>query len=101
MNFKIGKFQAISLILIVMVNKILLNLPKEVIKQSKTGAPVTIIYVGIIAILIALLISFLFKKFPDEDIIDISEFVGNKPLQILIGFNIHRVIFNYYNNCNI
>ncbi len=63
MNFKIGKFQAISLILIVMVNKILLNLPKEVIKQSKTGAPVTIIYVGIIAILIALLISFLFKNF--------------------------------------
>ena len=93
MNFKIGKFQAISLILIVMVNKILLNLPKEVIKQSKTGAPVTIIYVGIIAILIALLISFLFKKFPDEDIIDISEFVGNKPLQILIGL-IFIVLFS-------
>lgn len=85
MNFKIGKFQAISLILIVMVNKILLNLPKEVIKQSKTGAPVTIIYVGIIALLVALLISLLFKKFPDEDIIDISKFVGNKPLQILTG----------------
>lgn len=85
MDFKIGKFQAISLILIVMVNKILLNLPKEVIKQSQTGAPINIIYVCIIALLIALFISILFKKFPNEDIIDISKFVGNKPLQILIG----------------
>lgn len=85
MDFKIGKFQAISLILIVMVNKILLNFPKEIIKQSKTGAAVNIIYVCILALFIALFISFLFKKFPDEDIIDISNFVGKKPLQILLG----------------
>lgn len=63
MNFKIGKFQAVSLILIVMINKILLNLPKEVIKQSKTGAPITIIYVGILSLLVALFISFYLKNF--------------------------------------
>jgi len=35
MNSKIGKSQAILLILIVMINKILLNMPKEIIKQSQ------------------------------------------------------------------
>ena len=43
MNSKIGKSQAILLILIVMINKILLNMPKEIIKQSQTGAPINII----------------------------------------------------------
>ncbi len=85
MNYKIGKIEAILLILIVMMNKILLNIPKEIIKQSKTGAPVNIIYITIISLLIALVICKLLKKFPNEDIIDIAHYIGKKPLQIIIG----------------
>lgn len=85
MEFKIGKYQAISLILIVMVNKILLNIPKEIIKQSQTGAAINVIFTCILALLITLFICSLVKKFPDEDIIDISKFVGKKPLQVLLG----------------
>ena len=85
MNYKIGKIEAILLILIVMMNKILLNIPKEIIKQSKTGAPVNIIYITIISLLITLVICKLLKKFPNEDIIDIAHYIGKKPLQIIIG----------------
>ena len=85
MNVKIGKTEAILLILIVMINKILLNIPKEIIRQSKTGAPINLIYTTILAILITLLICKLFKKFPNEDIIEISEYIGKKPLKILVG----------------
>lgn len=85
MNLKIGKIEAIFLILIVMINKILLNIPKEIIKQSKTGTPINLIYTSILVILLTLLICKLLKKFPNEDIIDISEYIGKKPLQILIG----------------
>lgn len=85
MSYKLGKYQAILLILIVMINKILLNMPKEIIKQSKTGAPVNIIFTCIISIILVLFICKMFKKFPNEDIIDISEYVGKKPLKFIVG----------------
>lgn len=85
MNVKIEKTEAILLILIVMINKILLNIPKEIIRQSQTGTPINLIYTTILAILITLLICKLFKKFPNEDIIEISEYIGKKPLKILVG----------------
>lgn len=85
MNLKIEKIEAIFLILIVMINKILLNIPKEIIRQSKTGAPINLIFTTILVILLTLLICKLFKKFPNEDIIDISEYIGKKTLKILIG----------------
>lgn len=85
MNLKIGKLEAIFLVLIVMINKILLNIPKEIIKQSQTGSPVNIIFTSILILIITLLICKLFQKFPNEDIIDISKYVGKKPLQIILG----------------
>ncbi len=85
MNLKISKLEAIFLILIVMINKILLNIPKEIIKQSETGSPANIIFTTILTLIITLIICKLFQKFPNEDIIDISQYVGKKPLQIILG----------------
>ncbi len=85
MNYKIGKLEGICLIIIVMMNKILLNIPKEIIKQSKAGAPINIVYTGFLAILLTLVIVKLLNKFPNEDIIDIAQYIGKKPLQIVIG----------------
>lgn len=85
MNYKIGKLEGICLIIIVMMNKILLNIPKEIIKQSKTGAPLNIIFTGFLAIVIVIIITNFFKKFQNEDIIDIADYLGKKPLQIIVG----------------
>lgn len=87
MNYKVGKFEAIFLVLIVVTNKILLNTPKEIIRRCNRGAPVNIIFTCLLALIITALICKLFKKFPNEDIIDISKYVGKKPLQILLGIS--------------
>ena len=84
MNYKIGKLEAIFLIMIVMMNKILLNIPKEIIKQAKTGAPVDIIFTTILAVFIACLICRLLKKFHNLYIIFIVYYLGIKLFQILI-----------------
>ena len=51
MNLKISKLETIFLILIVMINKILLNIPKEIIKQSETGSPANIIFTTILTLI--------------------------------------------------
>ena len=84
-NSKIGKREAIFFILIVMINKIILNLPKSIIQTTGTGALINILFIGFLALLFVFLLSYLFKKFPNEDIIDISEYLGGKTLKIIIG----------------
>ena len=49
-DYKLTKLEAIIFILIVIVNKIILNLPKEILKATGTGAVVNILAVGIIAL---------------------------------------------------
>lgn len=82
---KLGLMEAIGLIVIVMVDKIILNTPKEIISTMGSSAWLNILYISIIAILIAWFIAFLYKKFPGKDILDICEFLGGKALKIVFG----------------
>lgn len=84
-NQKIGNLEAIALVLIVVVNHIILNLPKNIIASTSSGAIINIIFVSIVALLIAYLISELLKRFPNLDILDIAKFTGGKWLRALIG----------------
>ena len=84
-NNKITKVEAIFLILIVMVNRIILNLPFSIIQVTKTGSPINLIYIGIIGLFIVILINKLFQKFPSSDILDISEYLGGNIFKILIA----------------
>ena len=54
---RIGKREAIYFILIVVINKIILNLPKLIIKDTSTGAIVNLLVTGLLAILLTLFIS--------------------------------------------
>ena len=84
-NNKITKIEAIFLILIVMVNRIILNLPFSIIQVTKTGSPINLIYIGIIGLLIVILMNKLFEKFPNSDILDVSEYLGGNILKIIIA----------------
>lgn len=84
-NNKITKIEAIFLILIVMLNRIILNLPYSIIEVTKTGTPIGLIYIGIIGFLIVIIINKLFKKFPSSDILDVSEYLGGKIFKIIIA----------------
>lgn len=82
---KIGKFEAIALIITVTINQVLLNLSNNLIISNNSAAWINVLYISIIAILFCLLICKLFKPFHSKDIIDISEFLGGKILKIIVS----------------
>ena len=84
-NYKLQKYEAISIILIVMINKLIFNVPFYIINLVGTGTIVNLIYIGIIGLLFIIILNHLFKNFPTSDIIDVSEFLGGKILKILIS----------------
>ncbi len=84
-NFKLKKYQAIALIIIVMINKLILNVPFYIVDLVGNGAIVNLIYISIIDFIGLLIIIKLFEKFDGKDILDISEFVGTSKLKIIVG----------------
>ena len=60
---KIGKFEAICLILIIIVNEIVLNVPNLIINITGSSAVINTIFISIIAIIFAYFIYKLFLKF--------------------------------------
>ena len=84
-NYKIGKVEAIFAISIVMVNRIILNLPYSILENTGTGSVLNLIYIGIIGLALVLIINKLFKAFPSSDIIDLAEFSGGNIFKIIIS----------------
>lgn len=84
-NYKIQKYEAICLIIIVMINKLILNVPYYVSSLVGTGTLANIIYIGILDLILVLIINKLLKKFQNSDIIDISEYLGGKALKNVVG----------------
>lgn len=82
---KIGKMEAIYFLLILIINQIILNIPKTIIQETSTGSILNIIEIGIIALIIAMIICKCFKNFQNSDIIDVSEYLGGKFLKTIIG----------------
>ena len=82
---RIGTLEAICLILSVIIIRTVLSLPKNILELTNSASIINLIYVGIIAILLIYLICRLFKKFPGMDIVDISEVLGGKIFQKIVG----------------
>ena len=82
---KIGKIEAISLILIIIINAIVLNIPNIIIQSTGSGTSINIIFVSILAIIFTYIICKLFKPFLGKDILDVSEYIGGKTLRNIIG----------------
>ncbi|MCI8277175.1 MAG: hypothetical protein HFJ46_04540 [Clostridia bacterium] len=79
-NYLLQKYEAISLILIIMINKLILNVPFYVVSTVGSGSIINLIYIGIIDFIIVLFIIKFFENFENSDIIDISEFLGRKSI---------------------
>ncbi len=82
---KIGKIEAIAILIVITINQIITNLPNIIIINTGSSAWINVIYITIVAVLFCILICKLFKPFPTSDIIDISEFLGGKFLKNIIG----------------
>lgn len=82
---KIGTVEAIMLILTIVVTHTISTLPRELLVSTKSATLINLIYVSIIAVLLAYLVFRLLKNFPGLDIIDISEIAGGKVFRNIIG----------------
>lgn len=90
---KICTAEAIALLVMIMINQVILGLPKTIIVNSGSGAWINVIVISIIAIFLAVLITKLFKKFPASDILDVSELVGGKILKIIVSIIFFSLFF--------
>ena len=82
---KIGTVEAIMLILTIVLTHTISTLPRELLVSTKSATLINLIYVSIIAVLLAYLVFRLLKNFPGLDIIDISEIAGGKVFRNIIG----------------
>ena len=71
-NSKLNNVEAIGLLLIIMANKIILNLPEMIISSTGSAAWINVTYIVILAFLFIIISSKLMNYFPGKDIIDIS-----------------------------
>lgn len=92
-DYKLGKIESIFWIVLLLVSKLIANIPFYFSNTVSGGVITNFIYIGIIDFLFLLLIIKLQKKFQNLDIIDISEFVGGKIFKLIIGIVSIAVLF--------
>ncbi len=82
---QIGNFQAIALILIIVINYLVLGTPRTLIAETGTGTILNMFYVFLVTIILVFIVTKLFNNFKGKDIVDISEFLGGKVLKFIVG----------------
>lgn len=85
-NYKISENETLAIIIVITINKLILNIPFYIIQSVGSGTLVNIIYIGLIDFIFLLLILKLMNKFENQDIIDIAEFLGGNILKTIIAF---------------
>ena len=83
-NYKVKSLEAICLIILLMINKLILNVPYYIVAIVGNGAIVNIIYIGIIDFIVLLIIIKLIDSFESMDLIDISQYLGGNILKNMI-----------------
>ena len=86
MNYsKIGTIEGICLIVIIIFNHIVLNLPQSITDSCGSSSVLNVLYISFFMFLLVLLIIRLFKNFQTQDILDIAEYLGGKFLKYAVG----------------
>lgn len=84
-NYKLSKYECIALLIVVMTNKLILNIPYNIIKLTKSGSIINVLYIGLINFIFLVIVLKLLKPFSNLDIIDISSFLGGTLLKVIIS----------------
>lgn len=85
MKDKLGKLEAISLIVIITVTGIILNIPEYLVDLTGTGTITNILYIAIIGLILCFIIYKFLKNFPSMDILDIAESLGGNFLKFIVS----------------
>lgn len=84
-SYKIGYFEAISILIIVTLSHILLNVPKILLEETGSSAGLNVIYVTLLTLIFISIVIKLFKNFTGKDILDISKYALGSFFQKVIG----------------
>jgi len=82
---KLGTLESIFLILSALVPFVVTSLPRTLLNEQKSSVLLNIVYVTIIVLIISYLIYKFFKKFPGQDIIDVSNYLGGTVFKNIVG----------------
>lgn len=82
---KISNIEAIFFIMTVMMNHIIMNLPKSLLNVLGSATILNIIFIFIIILCIVYFICKVMKQFPNQDILDIASFLGGNILKNIIA----------------
>lgn len=82
---KIGKVEAIALLITVIINNIIFNVPAIILNLSGTGSWLGVIYLTILALIFIFILCKLLEPFVQFDLLDISEYIGGNFLKIIMG----------------
>lgn len=85
MKDKIGSIEAIALVIIIILNHIILSLPKNILSNTSSASIINIIFITIIALIFITFVNKFLSKFPGYNILKISEFLGGKTLKYITG----------------
>lgn len=80
-----GRFEAISILVMLIISQLLLNLPRILMETAGTAAWILAVYISIITFLIFWIITRLYRRFEGMDLLDISEYIGGSILRIVTG----------------
>lgn len=89
---RIGKTEAIALIITIMVNHAIFTVSKTITSSTNSAALLNVIFISFIALFVSFIMYKLLNRFPTFDILDISNFLGGKILKIIIG----TLFFTYF-----
>ena len=102
---KIGKVEAVFLILMVTVNEIIFNIPNFVIINSGSASWITILMHFILILIFGFFIAKFFNKLGVKDLVDISKYLGGNLLKWIIGIlyillfiGVSSYILRYFSN---
>lgn len=82
---KIENSECIALLVMIMFNHIILNITKTIITYTGSSSLLNILFISVIALIIVSFTTFILKKFPTYDILDISHYIGGNFFKSIIG----------------
>lgn len=92
-KLKIGTWEAVATIGCISLIPILLTIPTYAVETFGTATFLHNVYSSILTLIVLTIILALYKNFSEMDIVDISEYVGGKPLKIIWGVLLSIYLF--------
>jgi len=83
-----GKWEAVCLLINIINTQIFISFPRLITETGGTAGWIVSIYILILSLIGFWLISKLFKRFPNKDIIDIGQEVGGKIVYVILGLSL-------------